>query len=107
MLTIREQTGWCRPAPQALCQDMAALLKVHTFSYYLDNVDFQEYCKKRGLPLVQTPLSGVGGQIARAKMQDAWELFSEKGYLFFDAEEKRRVLINTIFSKPLKSCIYK
>jgi hypothetical protein len=42
-MTFTEQTGYRRRAPQAICQDTAALLAVRETNFDLDDRDFVDY----------------------------------------------------------------
>jgi len=45
--SIYEQTGWKRPFPLQICQDLDALEKVHIFTYDLDDEKFVDYFEER------------------------------------------------------------
>ena len=45
--SITQQTGWKRPMPQTLCQDVDALLKVTDYSFDTSNRDFLRYFENR------------------------------------------------------------
>ena len=46
--TITQQTGWKRPHPQMLLQDIDLLQKITSFDYDLLDPDFVEYAHARG-----------------------------------------------------------
>jgi hypothetical protein len=101
--SIEQQTGWKRPYPQTICQELDVLERVTQFDYDLGDVAFQRFIQSRcgiylaapkneGLEAVlQTPpntehvielLSRRPADASRvqrvtfAKPQDAWELYS-------------------------------
>lgn len=49
MKTIQQQTGWNRPHPQTICQEMDALVSVTDYSFDLGDKGFFAYCKARGV----------------------------------------------------------
>lgn len=97
--TIREQTGFVRSHPKALCQDLPALLRVTEFDYDLTNEAFVAYFEARtgyvlndplhpeylprAIALFANPAVPVDSfnphwRITRAKLQDCWELFRQQ-----------------------------
>jgi hypothetical protein len=47
--SITEQTGWKRPSPVAICQGFDVLRKVTEYDFDLSNLEFQNYCRARGV----------------------------------------------------------
>lgn len=47
--TIFEQTGWQRPFPQVLCQDLDVLKEVTHYTFDLTDPVFKAYCKARNI----------------------------------------------------------
>ncbi|MCK5606449.1 hypothetical protein KAR91_31395 [Candidatus Pacearchaeota archaeon] len=45
--TIEEQTGWKRPAPLAICQEVEILLKVFEYSFDIYDKKFRKYITQR------------------------------------------------------------
>ena len=45
--TIEEQTGWKRPAPLAICQEVEILLKVYEYSFDIHDKKFLKYITQR------------------------------------------------------------
>jgi hypothetical protein len=95
--TIEQQTGWRRPHPQTLLQDMDTLLRVTHFEFDLDDPGFRFYCNQRGVLYLagrensecwqatrQAGRSGtIQGEIdkifhlACARLTDAWDLYHQ------------------------------
>lgn len=46
-LSIEAQTGWKRPYPLMICQDVTVLYRVFEYSYDLRDVGFLDYCRRR------------------------------------------------------------
>lgn len=46
-LSIEAQTGWKRPAPLSICQDIDVLRRVRVYDYDLENEDFLDYARSR------------------------------------------------------------
>ena len=47
MITIEKQTGWKRPHPEMICQDISILMKIDEYFFDLENEDFIKYFIKR------------------------------------------------------------
>jgi hypothetical protein len=120
--TIKEQTGWVRPHPKAICQNPLILLQVTQFHYDLDNDDFVKYfigrtgvvikdytCPRTGnvLPGPEcgwekvkdhwanptVEIDTVHWILTRAKLQDCWELYCAS-LPVMDGEDKYNDLVN-------------
>lgn len=85
--TIHEQTGWERPHPETICQDIGALEQVTEYDYDMQNADFVKYVKRRtgyclnvGDVIAETARDDEPKyvKLTRAKLQDCWELFTAK-----------------------------
>ena len=83
--TVYEQTGWKRPYPETICQDLDAQLKITEYDYDMMNPEFVAYVKARiGYCLVVGDFLASDAKedddqwkkITRAKIQDCWELFN-------------------------------
>lgn len=71
--TIKQQTGWKRPMPMSICQDIHVLQSISEYSYDLNNQAFREFFTSR------TGYSFIGGDkdcpkdiTALIIEQDAW-----------------------------------
>lgn len=49
MLTIEDQTGWCRPHPGGLCRIRSVLCSIFIYDYNISDIEFIKYCDDRGL----------------------------------------------------------
>ena len=49
MKTIEQQTGWKRPFPKMICQDLYVLEKVVEYDFDLEDAGFQAYAQARGV----------------------------------------------------------
>lgn len=47
--SIHEQTGWKRPGPHTLCQDFDLRIRIAETDFDLEDLDFQQYAKVRGI----------------------------------------------------------
>lgn len=92
--TIYQQTGWIRPHPQTICQEVSVLEQVTAFDYVLTD-DFVKYFEARtgvritececGFQHVVDVLANPDvslsetdhWRLTRAKLQDAWELYRD------------------------------
>ena len=84
-LTIESQTGWNRPFPKVLLQDIELLEKVTDYSFDLNNPDFVKYFIARTGTNILDPdvklhlvmaSEEIHCKIVRGKMQDCWEIFN-------------------------------
>lgn len=76
--TITEQTGWKRPMPMSICQDVDVLLRVTKYSFDIFNLEFVRYftartgivlddnhpeiVRRRALGLLLTPVAPLADQ---------------------------------------------
>lgn len=47
--SIFEQTGWKGVLPVTICQEFDVLTSINEYDFDLNNLAFQNYCKKRGI----------------------------------------------------------
>lgn len=85
---IENQTGWKRPYPKMVCQDLLILKKINKFDFDVSNIDFIKYFIRRtGINLlhkgfnidvlnkIMTNYRQLSDRILRSRMQDCWELY--------------------------------
>jgi hypothetical protein len=99
--TIEEQTGWHRPYPESICQDIAYLEKVYEHDFDLNNADFRKYLQDRGVcsfkSLEGDPLAKMINFLMnwdeKRIFDDPWLAYSETGLKFDDAHKKTSIRI--------------
>lgn len=47
--SIFEQTGWKRPYPQMICQDISVLARITRYDFNLSDSGFRAYAQRRGV----------------------------------------------------------
>jgi hypothetical protein len=47
--SIQHQTGWKRPYPRMLCQDLDVLLRITQYDFDLSDPEFHRYAEQRGV----------------------------------------------------------
>lgn len=108
---IKEQTGWNRTHPKMICQDFYSLIKVTEYSFDLSNIDFREYCERRGT-LQKAGIEGRFSFTANHKATKA-EFFSKfrlailhrrKRYRFTDDEMETHWKIMLAAKGAMQDC---
>lgn len=57
--SILEQTGWKRPHPQQICQEMDVLLQIREFDFDMRQPAFRDYLRVRGIWDIDGAVWGV------------------------------------------------
>jgi hypothetical protein len=83
--SIAKQTGWKRPYPMMICQDIDVLQHVTKYDFDLSNADFRHYAKQRGVLYVAgvegSPRWHFTGDFAKGRaefMSDVYFKFSQE-----------------------------
>lgn len=115
-MTIYEQTGWVRPAPKAICQDIAILEKITVFAYDLKHHGFLDYVMARTGIKLASAACGLERMLALDAMSEGEylkqpeccealkPLGATKGYRYTPGEIVSNMAIRNLRKAQIQDC---
>ena len=107
MKTIESQTGWKRPFPKTILQDVDVLLKIHEYSYDLNRVGFHGYFISRtgrGLTVREKWLCSIPIESAERYILTSGGMKYETGDIIPLEERPDYVTSHKILRAQLQDC---
>ena len=111
MKTISEQTGWERPYPYQICQDIKILKKITEFCFDLSNKEFLSYIAGRLGYVFE------GAKLSKEECIDILQNWSDRkfltspvlaksitGHVFTPAERKNSLKVHNLKKAAIQDC---